>query len=519
MRRQTWPAWAANIVALVAVLMGACGPAGNDTSSATDPAAAAQTLRVGLAALPPMLGNPYGSIGIPTIYPWAAMFDALTYVTASGEVTPALATGWEPVNETTWRFELRQEVTFHNGEPFNAAAVVAAVSYLTSPAALRDTIAREMRVLDRAEAVGEHSVLIHTREPAALLPANMAQLFVVAPQQWQRLGPEGFAKQPAGTGPFRLVRWVDNGAELEAFRASWRAPQIDRLVFKQMPDPIARIQGIQTGQLDLVVALSPEDGAALAPVGGRLDYGPSASVLGVVFILENLAADHPLADRRVRQALNYAVNKEGYLAALFDGHSRPASQPATAAAFGFNDSLKPYAYDPGRARALLAEAGYGQGFAFVMEAAVGGGAADAAVYQTVANDLAAVGVDMRIQVIPISQLIRRIQGGGWVGEAFGMNYNAERTTDGLRFTRLHSCIPRSPWFCDEALTRRIQRANATWELEDKRRQIESIVAEYREQAVAIWLHEIVYIQGLGPRVQGFAQDNAFIRYDLIRLED
>ena len=199
--------------------------------------------------------------------------------------------------------------------------------------------------------------------------------------------------------------------------------------------------------------------------------------------------------------------------------SAPASQPATAAAFGFNAALEPYAYDLDRARALLAEAGYPDGFSFVMEAAVGGGAADAAVYQTVANDLSAIGVDMRIQVIPISQLIRRIQGGGWAGQAFGMNYNAERTTDGLRFTRMHSCIPRNPWFCDEALSERIETANATWDLEDKRRQIEAILAEYRNQAVAIWLHEIVYVQGVGPRVEGFQQDNAFIRYDLIDLAD
>jgi peptide/nickel transport system substrate-binding protein len=508
------------LIVLVLCTVNGCGQrAANEPPGDEQPEAKMTTLRVGLAALPPMLGNPYGSISIPTIYTWAAMFDALTYVTVSGQVEPALATSWEAVDENTWRFELRRGVTFHNGEPFNAAAIVAAIAYLTSPEAVRDTIAREMRVLERAEAIDEHAVLIHTREPAALLPANMAQMFVVAPQQWQRLGPEGFAREPAGTGPFRLVRWVENGAELEAFRESWRPPRVDRLIFKQMPDQIARIQGIQTGQLDIAVALSPEDAAALEAAAGQLDYGPSASVLGIAFILEGLDQDHPLRDQRVRQALNYAVDKERYLEVLFGGHSRPASQPATAAAFGYNDDLLPYRFDPARARQLLTEAGYPDGFSFTMEAAVGGGAADAAVYQTVANDLSAIGVNMRIQVIPISQLIRRIQGGGWGGQAFGMNYNAERTTDGLRFTRLHSCIPRSPWFCDEQLTARIQRANSTWDLAKKRAQIRAILAAYREQAVAIWLHEIVYAQGIGPRVKGFQQDNAFIRYDLIELDN
>ena len=505
------------IVVLMGGLLSACQPDSRPDGAAVS--RDAQTLRVGLVTLPPMLGNPYGSVSIPTIFTWAAMFDALTAVTESGEVKPALAIGWEPIDQDTWRFDLRRDVLFHNGEPFNAAAVVATVDYLVSPEAVRETIAREMRAIAGAEVVDQHTVLIHTKLPSPLLPANMAQMFITEPGQWSRLGAEGFGREPIGTGPFRLIRWHQAGADFEAFKESWRPPQVERMEMLALPDPIARIQGIQTGQIDVSVSLSPEDSTELESVGGRADWGRVAGVIGVSFVLEGLPPEHPLNDRRVRQALNHAVDKQKIVDVLFLGQTRPASQPATASAFGFNAKLEPYAFDPELARTLLAEAGHPDGFSFVMEAAIGGGAADAALYQTVANDLKGIGVEMTIRSIPVSQLIRSIQQGGWGGQAFGMNYNAERTTDALRFTRLHSCIIRKPWFCDEALTERIQRTFETWDLEERRAETEAILAEYRDQAVAIFLHEQVNVQGVGPRVRGFRQDLAFIHYDRIELVD
>ena len=130
-----------------------------------------KTLRVGLVALPPDRGYPYNSSGIPTIYTYRAIFDGLTFVTDKGEVLPYLATSWEQLDELTWRFKLREGVSFSNGAPFNADSVVFAVRHLTRPGAIIDVIARELVGVKSAEAENPLSVLIKTSRPEPLLPA------------------------------------------------------------------------------------------------------------------------------------------------------------------------------------------------------------------------------------------------------------------------------------------------------------------------------------------------------------
>ncbi len=492
--------------------------AGETTASVNRTAGQDQkTLRVGVVGLPPALGNPYRGTGVPTIYTYRSMFEGLTSVKEDGTVEPLLATSWEPVDELTWRFDLRRDVLFHNGTPFTADAVVNAVDYLTGPTAGIEPIARDLGALASAEAIDDHTVIIRTHVPAPLLPALTEALLIVEPDLWQSLGREAFALAPVGTGPFKLVEWADAKATLVAHTEGWRPPQVDALEFYAIPDAASRVQAILADRIDIAVAMSRDDILAIESGGGQGDIGETASVLGVVFILSQLDEGHPLLDKRVRQALNYAVNKEAYIDALFGEGTLPASQPATASAFGFNDEVEPYPYDQSRARALLAEAGYPDGFSFTAEVTIGGGASLAPSYQQVAADLLDIGVVMSLKTIPVQQLIRGIQEGEWRSEAFGMNYSAERTTDALRPLRLHSCIHRSPWYCDQALSDKILLAFGTSDLEERRVLTEDIMAAYHDEAPAIWMHEVVMYKGLGANVLNFRQDHTVLNYHEIDL--
>ena len=478
---------------------------------------AKKTLRIGVVGLPPALGNPYRGTGVPTIYTYRSMFEGLTFVREDGTVDPLLATSWEPVDDLTWQFNLRRNVLFHNGAPFTADAVVNAIEYLTSPDAGIEPIARDLGALAGAEVVDDHTVVIRTHVPAPLLPALMEALLIVEPNLWRSLGREAFALAPVGTGPFKLAEWADAKATLTAHTEGWRPPQVDALEFYAIPDAAARVQAILADRIDIAVAMSRDDILAIESGGGRGDIGQTASVLGVVFLFSELEDGHPLLDKRVRQALNYGVNKESYIEALFGDSTAPASQPATASTFGFNRNVAPYPYDPERARALLAEAGYPDGFTFTAEVTIGGGASLAPAYQQVAANLLDIGVVMSLKTIPVQQLIRGIQEGEWRGEAFGMNYSAERTTDALRPLRLHSCIHRSPWYCDQALSDKILTAFGTSDLEQRRILTEEIMAAYHDEAPAIWMHEIVMYKGLGPHVRNFRQDHTVLNYHEIDL--
>ncbi|MFL2770590.1 MAG: ABC transporter substrate-binding protein [Rhodospirillaceae bacterium] len=476
-----------------------------------------EILRIGLVSLPPALGNPYRGTGVPTIYTYRSMFEGLTYLTSDGRVLPRLAIAWEMIDSLTWRFELRRDVVFHNGVPFTADAVVFAVSYLTSDEGRVESVARDLGGIVGAEAVDKHAVIIRTKFPIPLLPALTESLLIVEPGQWATLGREEFTQNPIGTGPFKLIEWGQARARLAAHTESWRPPKVNFLELLAIPDVSSRVQAIMSDQADIVIGLSMDHVLDIEAAGGRKSINKSASVLGVSFVLTKLPPNHPLQDKRVRQALNYAVNKESYIQAFFGGETQPSSQPTTPSTFGYNPELKPYPYDPDRARNLLRKAGYKNGFSFTAEVTIGGGASLAPTYQRTAADLLNIGVIMTLKTIPVQQLIRNIQEGGWRGEAFGMNYSAERSGDALRSLRLHSCINRSPWYCNKRVSDLIQKALNETDIEKRRTLTKDVMATYHEEAPAIWLHEVMLFTGLGPKVKYYQEDHTLIAYDKIEL--
>ncbi len=475
-------------------------------------------LRVAVPSLPPGLGNPFTSISIPTIYTWAAIFDSLTYVTEDGEILPWLATSWEGLDENTWSFQLQPDVMFHNGVPLTAQSVADVVAYIVSDEAKATSVGQEMYFLESAEAIDHLHVVIKTKQPQPMLLSYLAMLPIVEMGAWRGLGEEGFAMAPVGTGPYRLKEWSNSMAKLSAFESSWRAPKTASLELVSIVELSARVQALLSGSVDIALSINVEDIPAIKALGGKTMLGKTLSNVGVTFILTKLPPDHPLMDKRVRQALNYAVNKERYIEALLAGRSRVASQPATPETFGYNEELEAYSYDPERARTLLADAGFADGFEFTAILTPDANMGLSAVYQQVAADLRSVGVTMKIIAIPITRLIQNVHTGNWTSEAFGMNYNAERSLDALRFTRLHSCRLPNPWYCNVLLTEEIERASIIWDLEERRRRVQGIMAHYHEDAPAIWLHQMHYLHGVSGTVSGFQQDLAFVRYDSIELE-
>lgn len=479
-------------------------------------ARAETTLRVAVTSLPPAQGNPHTGTNVPTSYTWSAIFDGLTYVNDRGETEPALALSWQALAPTLWRFALRPGVRFSNGEPFDAEAVAATVRYLIGEGrAIGVSVAREIEDVVAIRVVDPMTVEIETAVPNPFLPAGMSTVRIVAPQQWATLGPEGFARAPVGTGPFAVERWDPARVTLRAFRESWRAPKIDRLVILQLADLSARVQGLQAGQVDIAVAVGPDDRLGVEAVGGRVLVRPGHNIFALSYIATK--PDSPFRDKRVRQALNYAIDAQAAIDGLLDGSTRRPSQPAPPMAFGYNPALAPYPYDPARARQLLAQAGYPNGFRFTAQLVVGGTAGDGPIMQQAALDLAKVGVTMDIRPMPSPQLIRGIQQGDWEGEAFGMDFGTAPTMDALRPMRLHSCAWRHPWFCDEALMPLIEQTRATFDLEERRRLTQELMAALRETAPGLLLFENVFHWGIAARVADFDADFGNLRYERITL--
>ena len=477
---------------------------------------AQEILRIGTTALPPTLGNPYRNTGTPHIYTWSATFDGLTRIDINGNLQPWLATDWNAIDDLTWHITLRDDVTFSNGVPFTADAVVGVLNYLTSDDAVREAVAREFSFIRTSHAIDPYTVEIITQLPTPHLPRTLPLLHMVEPGQWKRLGPEGFAREPVGTGPYHPTKFSATKIEYDAVPTSWRTPTIPRMEKIAAPEAYARTQAVLAGQMDIAMGLGPEEADLIAAAGGQGLSWPTAAMWAINF---HHGRGNPLDDVRVREALNIAIDRRALVDGLLAGIPELPTQPATSVVYGFDPDLPPIPFDVDRARALLAEAGYPDGFPFVVQGVIGSGANDAAMYQKVAQDLLAIGVTMEIRTFPVSQLIRSVMEGGWDGDAFGVTFAAEPTVDVLRPLRNHSCLWVHPWYCDERIMPTIEEALVTFDVERGLKLRHDVMRFYREEWVALYLYQIVRFAGTRGNVRGFTEVHGYVSYEDIRFID
>ncbi len=480
---------------------------------------AQNSLRVGITAMPPSQFNPYANTGLPYTYVWSAVFDGLTFIDEHGQVQPWLATSWKNVDPLTWQFELRRDIVFSDGTPFTANAVVAVTELLTGPAASREIVARMMSFLDSARVINTYTVEIKTKVPTPMLPRFLPQFHIISPTQLKALGLEGFARAPVATGPYVVERIEANKIILRANGKSWRKPTIPKLEFIANPEASTRKLALIAGGLEIALNLGPEETASIESEGGREVFWLDSAVWAYQFVgsKENPFGIAPFKDIRVREALNLAIDRKTIIATLLDGRTIPATQPAPPEAYGFNPELPDIPYDPDKAKRLLADAGYAKGFAFVLESTVGSSPADAAIHQTVAQYLNAVGVKMEIRPISTNQLIRNVVEGGWGGQAFGLFYNHEPTADVLRGLDTQSCLWHHAWYCNVAATEKITAAHREFDQARGLKLRQEVMAAYRNDWAAIFMHQAVRYAGTNSKVSGLKVVNNFILFDQIRI--
>ena len=479
-------------------------------------AAEPRTLRVAVSALPSASFNPWASPNIPGVYVLATVFDGLTRTTQNGEAQPWLAMSWENESPLEWRFKLRENVRFSNGQPMEASAVVAAIDYLTGVDTLREILAQDLAHIESVEATDSHSVLIRLKRPDVLLPNVLSHLGVPEPTVFMQNGPEAFARNPIGTGPFQLESLQSTQVRFEANPHAWNRPQVSSLQMMVLPEAAARVSSLLSGATEIAFAIGPDDGASIEAIGASVYTARLPAVLGLILV--STREGSPLSDPRVRQALNYAVNTERLVETVLGSASRPSNQPAAPGVFGYNSDLEPFDYDPTRAGALLTEAGFADGFEMTAELSLSGSAHEALVYQQVAADLASIGVTLTLNALPYASFAAKFRSGDWSGDAFNLMFSAEPSLDGLRAIRYHSCAWPGRWFCDPPTTPLIESALSAVNLEQRRSITREVMARYRDLAPAIFLYQQPQFFALSAEVQGFGLINSFIPWHRIRLD-
>ncbi|MCA3254549.1 MAG: hypothetical protein INF91_02900 [Alphaproteobacteria bacterium] len=478
------------LVALLLCLLAAATPA------------AADTLRIGVNTLPVSRGDPFKGNGRPGTLVWYALYDGLTRLDEQGRLAPALATRWTMVTPTRWRFDIRRGVRYSNGRPFDAATAAAVLNWLAGPGGKKTVVGNELRTLDKAMAAGPFELIVETNRPDPILPKRLIAALMVEPRAWAERGPADFAFAPVGTGPYRLAGWDQRRRTVTLVRNpyAWRRGAMARLEFVELPDAAVRTQALLSRDVD-IAPVEIEEIDRLHDRRVPTLTVPSMSVMSIALINQR-PGPSPLKDQRVRQALNLAVDREALARVLLRGYGRPASQPAPRGSFGHDPTLPPLAHDPARARKLLAEAGYPNGFPLTIEVQTNAFPADSLIFQSVASDLRKIGVRPTIRVITLADYLRKLGGNLWTVDAFGATWNSAPYNDVTRPMESFSCKRPKPFFCDKAVAGELSAATARLDEREREAALKAMARRYREVAPALLLVEQIDIYGHQPDLAG-----------------
>lgn len=324
------------------------------------------------------------------------VFDQLTDIRPDGSVGPQLAESWDSPDAVTWTFKLRADAKFSDGKPVTVDDVLG-----TYQAIMQDekSPAREYTsVIDKMEKVDERTIRFVTKYPYAPFPRWVSLLSIVPQSTYRAMGAEQFARKPVGSGPYTVVNWVkDDHLELAANPQYWGGvPPIKSVIFRPVTNEASRTAGLESGDLDLVALIPPPEVPRLQRTSG-LHVSLVASNRNL-FLGFNTNTK-PLDNVKVRQAIDCAINRDQICSQLLGGMGKPVGQPVAEGVFGYDPSIAPTAYDPERARRLLGEAGFPNGFDIDMQYPSNRYAFGNEVAQAVAAQLANVGIRVKLEAM------------------------------------------------------------------------------------------------------------------------
>jgi peptide/nickel transport system substrate-binding protein len=432
-------------------------------------------------------------------------FDGLVHRDpASFRIVPALATEWRWVDSRTIDFTLREGVRFHDGSAFGADDVVFTINTVADPNT-RVATPSNYNWIDGAEKTGANTVRLNMKRPTPAALEYLALVVPIWPKAYrERVGADGFSRAPIGTGPYRFTRVdVAAGVEFERFDGYYQGgpkgrPAIQRLVARYIGDAATELTELLGQRVDWIWNMNPDQIANV----NRLPYlqATQQESMRVGFLNLDAAgrsgAGNPMTNLKVRQAVWHAIDRQAIADRLVGGGSRVPAAPCFPSQFGCNlNAAVGYAYDPSRARALLAEGGFPNGFDIELTSYV----QPRQWSEAVQNYLQAVGIRARLNLMQVAAQIQRsmrgelaMQMGSWGSfsindvSAILPNYFAGGADDYAR---------------DAELTRLVEEGGSTADEEARKRAYDAAIRRATEQAYWLPLHTYVSVFGFQRQLE------------------
>jgi len=332
------------------------------------------------------------------------MFDGLVTRTPDMKIVPEIAESWETVSPTEWVFTIREGVTFHNGEALTAEDVVFTYERILKEGAIGgQTSPRKglLGTITSVEQVDDYTVRFLLSEPWPVFLSMLPNQQIVPKDYITEKGDEYFAANPVGAGPFKFVSAnLNEEVVMERYDDYYGgSPDLEpvgpapakRAIFKIIPEPSSRIAALQTGEINIMQDV-PASSAEMLKNSDNVVV-KTTSGTRVNFFAMNVTMK-PFDDVRVRQAMNYAINIDEIIDNVLEGSAKAMAGPVLPDSFAYKQDLKPYGYDPEKAKQLLTEAGYPDGFALVIDCE----APEKEIAESAAIQLRDIGVDATTRV-------------------------------------------------------------------------------------------------------------------------
>jgi peptide/nickel transport system substrate-binding protein len=505
-------------------------------TSATAAAGRGGTLRIGMTAadIAYTAGQPdQGFEGFRFVgYP---LYDALVRWDLSQgerlpEVVPGLAESWEvdKGDVLKWQFQLRRGVKFHDGSDFNADAVIwnwdkirnkDAPQYDPKQAgeiAFRITVIKDYRKVD------DYTVEFTTTRPSSFVPFQVVYVLYSSPTQWEKVGRDwrAFAEKPSGTGPFKMTRFVPRErAEYEPNTEYWdknRIPKTDKVILLPMPEVTTRLAALRTGQVDWIEVPPPDVIPALRQGGFQIFLRSYPHVWPYSLSLKVAPWDNKL----VRQAANYAIDREGICKSLLNDTCTPATGVVYPGHPWFGNPKQTYTYDPKKAKELMKQAGYDGKRAktsFLISTSGSGQMLPLPMNEYVQENLREIGIDVELVPIEWNALTAALRK-GFVDEqaqmgAMNVSFNfVEPFSAFVRFFHSASVPPRSlnvMNYVNAEADRLIEAAEASFDPKVRDETLGKLHELVMDEAPWIFVVHDLNPRAMSPKVKGFVQPQSW----------
>jgi peptide/nickel transport system substrate-binding protein len=419
------------------------------------------------------------------------IYETLLARTPKGDLIPALAEGMPAQSAPdAWRFKLRPGIKFSNGEPLNADAVAYSIKRIIDPKYNSQQISYYSAITD-AKKIDDLTVDVITKGPDPILPARMYWMKVVPPIASTK---PDFISNPVGTGPYKLLNW-SRGSSIKLIKndAYWgSAPSIDSVSYRFVGESATRLAGLMAGEFDVITNLLPE----------FTERAPKAKVVvGLeqpVMVLSALAG--VTQDKRVRQALNFAIDKEGLAAGLFGNYaSISQGQLLAPSYFGFDPQTKAYPYDPDRAKALIKEAG-AQGKTITVVGTAGRWLKDREIVEAVAQMWSEAGLKVDVKIFEFTEYLKRLFDRNARPDAIFVSNSNELMDADRPLSAYYSLSGPASSNADAEMKAVIDAARAETDTAKRAALYHKVVERAREQAYMAWLILLNDIYGTSDRL-------------------